>query len=541
MEVIGMLTKTQHLALAVAIVVAIAALAHDTWWAMLPVEDSCARVRDDAYYYFEVARNIALGHGSTFDRLHDTNGFHPLWLLMLVPVYKVLPAIDTGYRCALLLQGILNAGAIVLLFLWLRRLYGSLPALIAVIAYQLPQMGYQTRTGMESALAAVLLFGVLHYWARVRAARDARSWWVIGGLLALLVLTRLDCFFLVMAIAVLALVSRITRASSRDRWPLLPLLLPSVMGLAAFVGWNYFRFGHATTVSAAIKSSYPVPSFSLQIVRHEQVAAVAACAAFAWLLHSLYTHLWSRNGHVPQTIILLCLAVLMHVGNLALFMTGDGLGNWHFVLYVPLLLAALAMVIHHLLQLVPETHRRTRVGHIALGAGIGLVAAITVFAICKENHHLLQPNRWFPRESYRAAQWCNVNLNPATRIGMTDCGAFGYFCRCIVINLDGVINSFDYYENYLRTGQVHQYLVREKVDLLAVHHVAMDEPPSSIGRQILTDDEYEMSSLRDYMSGLDGLLTSSSEVYHGQPYWDGPHQGLFVIWDIDALSKQLRP
>ena len=44
---------------------------------------------DDAYYYFGIARNVADGHGSTFDQLNSTNGYHPLWLAIAVPFYAV--------------------------------------------------------------------------------------------------------------------------------------------------------------------------------------------------------------------------------------------------------------------------------------------------------------------------------------------------------------------------------------------------------------------------------------------------------------------
>src|SRR5262245_27151358 len=42
---------------------------------------------DDSFYAFEVARHIARGHGSTFDGVHPTNGYQPLYVLLLVPVY----------------------------------------------------------------------------------------------------------------------------------------------------------------------------------------------------------------------------------------------------------------------------------------------------------------------------------------------------------------------------------------------------------------------------------------------------------------------
>ena len=39
---------------------------------------------DDAFYYQRIAANVASGNGSTFDGEHSTNGYHPLWLLVLV-------------------------------------------------------------------------------------------------------------------------------------------------------------------------------------------------------------------------------------------------------------------------------------------------------------------------------------------------------------------------------------------------------------------------------------------------------------------------
>ena len=39
---------------------------------------------DDAFYYFGIARNVAHGHGSTFDGINPTNGYHPLWQAICV-------------------------------------------------------------------------------------------------------------------------------------------------------------------------------------------------------------------------------------------------------------------------------------------------------------------------------------------------------------------------------------------------------------------------------------------------------------------------
>ena len=41
---------------------------------------------DDAFYYLRIAQNIVSGRGMTFDGAAPTNGFQPLYLLMVVPV-----------------------------------------------------------------------------------------------------------------------------------------------------------------------------------------------------------------------------------------------------------------------------------------------------------------------------------------------------------------------------------------------------------------------------------------------------------------------
>jgi hypothetical protein len=44
---------------------------------------------DDAYYYFKIARNIVETGRLTFDGKSITNGFHPLWLILLIPFFIV--------------------------------------------------------------------------------------------------------------------------------------------------------------------------------------------------------------------------------------------------------------------------------------------------------------------------------------------------------------------------------------------------------------------------------------------------------------------
>jgi hypothetical protein len=65
---------------------------------------------DDAFYYFKTAQNIAEGAGITFDGIAPTNGFHPLWMIICVPVFA-LARFDLflPLKILIILQGVINA------------------------------------------------------------------------------------------------------------------------------------------------------------------------------------------------------------------------------------------------------------------------------------------------------------------------------------------------------------------------------------------------------------------------------------------------
>jgi hypothetical protein len=49
-----------------------------------------AMLYDDFFYYLKIAENLANGQGSTFNGVVQTNGYHPLWLLILTGANAIL-------------------------------------------------------------------------------------------------------------------------------------------------------------------------------------------------------------------------------------------------------------------------------------------------------------------------------------------------------------------------------------------------------------------------------------------------------------------
>ncbi len=147
--------------------------------------------QDDFFYYLEIARNIAATGRSTFDGTTLTNGYHPLWLLVILGAWLagkeqlvfivVALLISAGTAaCYLLTRSLcaissLGSGSAVLLSAWTALFYLSI-----------------ARTGMEVILTVPLMLAFLRCVCDGKYLEQPRRL-VVGGLLASAVLlSRLD-------------------------------------------------------------------------------------------------------------------------------------------------------------------------------------------------------------------------------------------------------------------------------------------------------------------------------------------------------------
>ena len=67
---------------------------------------------DDAFYYFQIGHELAHGHGSTFNGLDHTNGYHPLWQLICAVPFVVGLSGLAAVRALLVFQLVLWAATL---------------------------------------------------------------------------------------------------------------------------------------------------------------------------------------------------------------------------------------------------------------------------------------------------------------------------------------------------------------------------------------------------------------------------------------------
>jgi hypothetical protein len=211
---------------------------------------------DDAYYYFKVAANISAGLGVTFDGINTTNGFHPLWMLINIPVFW-LARFDlfTPLRVLIVVSSLLSAGTGILIFRFLRRfILPEIAALTAVFWVFLPGIhNVVVANGLESSLSAFLIILLIYLASNFSgSAFSTRKMVLLGIVAGLTVLARLDNLFIVLLVG-LWFGLKETTPSFRNNVPM-DFGLFFISGLLAY----YFIYG---TGPAYFEKSSTLPYF----------------------------------------------------------------------------------------------------------------------------------------------------------------------------------------------------------------------------------------------------------------------------------------
>jgi hypothetical protein len=434
---------------------------------------------DDAFYYFQVARNLATGHGFTFDGLHATNGFHPLWLFVVTPLFRLLPGDTAPLRAIVVLQCLLAALAAAQLARTLAPRTGrAAAAAAALLLLMVPSAPVILRTGLESSLCVFLLVEIWRRWLAMRETESppTGAWLVLGLVCALAFLARLEAAVAVPCVALLSLGTFRRRPGALVAFVALPSLTA-----ALYLLWNRLSFGLWLPVSGAVKSGplpYGEPASGVlerlvfspwpyrrmiwfllpsSLSNHADavylsMAAVALVAALIWR-----RRLARILAHARVGLLLLICAALWIVEAVLLGYGGQWYAHWS--------LLALVAVVGPLLGEVPRLARVAVVALFAVGVGHALQAG----------WHVAHAPPGVDSRWLAAADWARAHVGDDEPMGSWNAGIFTWFSHRHVINLDGLANDAHYYRRVVLGGQLADYLREERVTWIADEAVDASE------------------------------------------------------------------
>ncbi len=465
---------------------------------------------DDSFYAFQIARNVAHGAGATFDGIHATNGFQPLYVATLVPLYWIAgdnPSLPI--HLALVLSALLTVATAFLVHRIVARRASELAALAVTAAWAFsPIVVRQAANGLETALATFFFaLSVDYYLTRVRPvdAPSRRTFVTMGALLGVAMLARVDLGFLalVMCLDYLLVVRARTRASqpharwrgnvaaAAAAWAL--VCAPWALYGTLAVGSPVPESGRATRYLAIAYAPFFDLSSTAGLQHGPDAAFVAhhlerslATLRVTPAVHPIFRgarKLAERFGGA-ETLTNVLAAIGM-VAFLVWWWRRRARTNDHeldfLLLFGVTMVAAYSTYVFGVFFFLRYYYPLYVVGMVFAGLAVDdaiawvrrrplpvrrmALAASGVYAVALLYMGFTSAFRTTPVYGfYDAARWVSTHTDPSETIGVFQGGAIGYLSHRRVVNLDGKVNAEAY--EAMRAGRLRDYVRDAHIDLV---------------------------------------------------------------------------
>lgn len=433
---------------------------------------------DDTYYYLQTAWNTKQLGFVTFDGLHPTNGVQLLWFVLVLALAWLSQTKTALLLATLALSFLLNASS----YFFILKIGAAArqPALGVCLAglWSLQCLPFRVYSmGMENSLHAPVIWCAiwqcLVFAVRVRN-NETPSLWGLTGILILNAWTRLDSALLsaIMYSFCLHMLIRSLRYNFALLWYRYrrSIVGSSVLGLAGLViQLGAFRLigDSFLPVSALIKTSgaprgvgehalnklAEVFVLGMPSILQGRLPLIALIIVGATGILIVLGAQYARYFRGPEPAALLTLWTCLLVGEVAyhLYVAVSGVEyRQYFVWYRSpsfIFWSMTAGIIGLLaVSLIRSSHIPAALLRWGPAAASLLLFAVAITVFVRSVNFVSE----LYAERYQAALWIGEHYAPTTVFAAWNAGQLGYFSDRTFINLDGVINSFDYYDRVLK-------------------------------------------------------------------------------------------
>ncbi len=461
---------------------------------------------DDAFYYFQIAKNLAAGQFSTFDGgITRTNGYHPVWALLLTPFYWVFDS-ESALAGIKAFEIMLVAGGVALIALAARLsrlmwilLFAALPMLYTHNHLYLGLEAAAVLFALGAFLLALSLFaGNPARWSLLLAAIAFIQPWVRLELLAV----SLTATAAVALIGWLRMRHGMSMKLPPQSVPLPRTLVPFIgacLGGLIYFAYNRLVFGGFVPVSGAVKAAWSQFCFEGEVERLPALTQTlywsnclegisvmqnlqnflqvristdfvlpltdTLLAALEICAYALLVWWFSRRSDDKSDWLFLIFLVgvaSLAAGHLAKFSqsvltvhTNWGRAGWYFVpaylmmaLIVPIRCYVAIYMIRRFVEPRWETAARVLKPAVVAVAVLALIPYDSIVASFEyvdwKTDYKQGSSVWDMSRYLGVTQVMNHVLPEDAVVGSWDSGRIGYFSSFPVVNLDGLVNSYDY-------------------------------------------------------------------------------------------------
>lgn len=424
--------------------------------------------QDDFFYYLQIVKNLATHSISSFDGIHLTNGYHPLWLLTLLALYRILPGISffVGLQIVTLIATLaFYAGTERVL----RTLSVPEPVRSVLTLFVSLQALLLLRYGMEITLALPLAIWLVYFFLQNKLTLSTGRILGIGFLASLTVLARLDAIILVCLLVLSYLYAN--RGQGVWRW----IVLFSIGFIPVFiyfaVNYHFFHIfmpvsGHAKQLKGGLFLS-PITVISL-VHPMDRMKMVFVLPSLT-LLAIGFIFAWKTIQALPKSEAGIVLTMLLFpVAHLiVLSVVSDWtLWPWYFYPFVFSSLASLIILAH-----LPLAHQGTLFYRWLRPLTFSLAC---VYLIYVAGYSILGPNS--TRSYISSAELSEfMDAHPGIYAMGDAAGIPGYLSHQPIIQLEGLVMD----SNYLNKIKRHEPLKQILADYGAKYYVTIN--PSRVG------------------------------------------------------------
>ncbi len=408
---------------------------------------------DDSFFYLKIVQNIVNGHGITFDNISSTNGFHPLYLIIITVLFYFLNlsgiiSSDQQFLAVFIFHLAIIHTILMMSVLLLRQILDKVHFRIGfpIFLFICLSFVFIRDYGLESHLSCLFIIAYL------LAKNTESSWshWFVAVIISGLFLCRTDYLFSLIPIL---LISEIYTNKNINRYHnFLPSLLLLLLIVFGYYSFNIFYWGHIQTISGTIINSFPSVVLLENINRIFSANSALLNQGVKLSIFTLmcFVFYFKKDRSEFESIVMILSIGLLLNCLLHLTFNNHGVREWYMTL--PTYVMGIMIILWT--RRFPRIYRQ-----------IVLVSFAVLFIGLLYFSRIIY-TKWDYALKY--SEYLKANTLKQDLIYQYDMsGLVSYFSNRNIIDGDGLVSDFNYL-NFLRNKNVSQYIKDKGVNYLSV-------------------------------------------------------------------------